>query len=224
MKLASSGACRLNSLRTVGTDQTNIPAFHRKFPFREETIRPDRRSVFRENERRDGPRRRGTVSHPHRLPLLDVAEAGTGPGRFDADRYQRARFLRRGRCRLSVSLESRGVLDDMICRQHDHRRKMVARPRPSPRPAPQPPRCRVSPVRPRYFPSGKSGSSSRTAASCSTLVRIRIRSRRHQSIEPRDRFFEQRFFRDTRRRSCFGRARRLSGQKRSPLPPARINA
>jgi hypothetical protein len=29
---------------------------------------------------------------------------------------------------------------------------------------------------------------------------------------------------ETRRSNCFGKARRLSGQNLSPLPPARINA
>jgi len=34
MKVASSGVWRLNSLNTDGTDQTNMPAFQRKFPLR----------------------------------------------------------------------------------------------------------------------------------------------------------------------------------------------
>src|SRR3982074_2999922 len=34
MKLASSGVCRLNSVRTEGTVHANIPAFQRKFPLR----------------------------------------------------------------------------------------------------------------------------------------------------------------------------------------------
>ena len=34
MKSASSGACRLNSASTLINDQTNMPAFQRKFPLR----------------------------------------------------------------------------------------------------------------------------------------------------------------------------------------------
>lgn len=32
MNLASCGVWRVSSLRTVGTDQINMPAFHAKFP------------------------------------------------------------------------------------------------------------------------------------------------------------------------------------------------
>ena len=47
MKSASSGAWRLNSLRTVGTDQTNIPAFQRKLSFRTKVVGQFGSSAFR---------------------------------------------------------------------------------------------------------------------------------------------------------------------------------
>src|SRR5215470_16955909 len=73
------------------------------------------------------------------------------------------------------------------------------------------------------FSFGKSLSNSRTARSCSALIRIRIRSR---GISPsrRAKVSSSKVLSETRRRSCFGRARLLNGQKRSPLPPARISA
>src|SRR5213079_2209112 len=73
------------------------------------------------------------------------------------------------------------------------------------------------------FSFGNSLSNFRTALSCSVFVRIRMRSR-GMSPSRRAKVSSNRVLSDTRRRSCLGRARLLNGQKRSPLPPARMSA
>src|SRR5207237_8121562 len=73
------------------------------------------------------------------------------------------------------------------------------------------------------FSFGKFRSNLRTAFSCSAFVRIRVRAR---GMRPSKRAYvsSSRVLSETRRRSCLGRARRLNGQKRSPLPPASMSA
>jgi hypothetical protein len=70
---------------------------------------------------------------------------------------------------------------------------------------------------------GKFLSNSRTPFSWSTFVRTTTRA---GGINPSKRATvsssSERL--ETRRSNCFGKARRLSGQNLSPLPPARINA
>src|SRR4029450_939493 len=73
------------------------------------------------------------------------------------------------------------------------------------------------------FSFGKLPSNLRTALSCSVFVRIRVRSTGTKPSR-RAKVSSSRVFSETSRNSCLGRARLLNGQKRSPLPPARISA
>ena len=187
-------------------------------------IPPDRRSVFRESEPRDGRRlRRRSLRSRTGFALLDVAKPGTGPGRFDADRHQRAGFFRRRRRGRQRFLESRGVLDDVIGRQHEHRRGMIARRDPT-----------------RAESDGRRGIAFRRFGHDIFLRQIRqqlthgrflfdVRQnqnafRRDQAIQPRDRLLRAASSWQPDATVVSGRARRLNGQKRSPLPPARMSA
>ena len=129
MKLANSGAWRLNSLKTVETAQTNIPAFQRKFPFFDKRVRQLRVRLFAETD--DVMHRRAVTRCTPGFALFDVAETRARPGRLDPDRDQRARFLRRVGCGRECALERRRVLDHVIRRQHHHRREMIARRHPA---------------------------------------------------------------------------------------------
>ena len=64
--------------------------------------------------------------HFHGVAHFDVAEARAGPGRLDADGHQRAGLLGGGRGGGEVALERRRVADDVVGRQHDHRRAGIA--------------------------------------------------------------------------------------------------
>ena len=185
-------------------------------------IRPVRRSVFRGNAPPGRTPSARLLLQRHRRALLDVAEPGAGPGRLDPDRHQRAGFLRRRRRQHHGFLESRASL---ITWSAGSTTMVAAGRAPPPRRcrAPWPRRCRAWPVRPRYFPAGNL-----------SAIRGRLSPGRHWSgrecaraepaREARDRFLEQGVLSETKRSNCLGRARRLSGQKRSPLPPARMSA
>src|SRR5437763_1858946 len=75
----------------------------------------------------------------------------------------------------------------------------------------------------KMFSFGKFPSNFRTAHSCSVFVRIRVRSG-GMSPSSRAKVSSSNVLVETRLSNCFGRTRLLNGQKRSPLPPARMSA
>ena len=56
------------------------------------------------------------IPQMHRLALLDIAETGTSPSRFDADGHELACFLRRRRGQGQSFLKGCPIRNDMIGR------------------------------------------------------------------------------------------------------------
>ncbi len=70
---------------------------------------------------------RGAVFQRRGRALLDVAETGTGPGRLDPDRDERAGFFRGSRGGLHRFLESGAIFDHVVGRQDHHGRAVITR-------------------------------------------------------------------------------------------------
>ncbi len=164
-----------------------------------------------------------STTQTDRFSLLDVTKAGASPSWFNADRHKRASLFRSSRSCFQVCSKSRGVLNDVIRRQHNHRRGVITDRDPT---RPKRDRRRRIPFR-RLSHNVFLRQIAATARAPRLPVRCWSKSECvragsiHLNAPP---FVREAFSSATRRRSCFGRARRLSGQNRSPLPPARISA
>ena len=142
--------------------------------------------------------------------LLDVTKTGTSPVGFDSNRYQRTRFFS-GRSRGFHRLLKRSAIGNhVIGGKGQHRCRVVARRDPA----------SAERDRRRCIAFGWFGDdilfreSLEQIANGFFLLNVgedESSLQRNKTFEARDRFFQQ-------------SPRRLSGQKRSPLPPARMSA
>src|SRR5205823_6636921 len=164
----------------------------------------------------------GTLAQTYRIALRDVPETRAGPGWLDADGDKLACLLRDVGSQGEGFLKGCAVCNQVIGRENKHDGCVIAS---RSQTVPRATAAAVSRLAgsATIFSFGKFPSSLRTALSCSVFVRIKMRSR---GIKPssRPRVSSSRVSAETRRSNCLGRARRLNGQNRSPLPPARISA
>ena len=133
------------------------------------------------------------LGRAQRLAALDVAVAGLGAGRLDAEGDERRRVGVDHRDRRADRLaELLGRLDHVVGRHDDHRAVGVVPGDDRGGQADARGACRAGRARPPRSPAGSSGSCARTASAWSAPVMIQDPLRRDQRRDPRDGLLEHR--------------------------------
>ena len=171
--------------------------------------------------------KRATAETPSRTasPQLDVAVAGLGARRDDADGRDVARRARPATARCEHRAEARLVGDVVVAREHHHDGLRVRCARSSRSPSRCTARCSARPARRGGSPRGTPGSARAVASTSFAPVATKTRSAGTIGSDAPHGGGDQRLVpRPASGRSCFGWSRREAGQNGCRRPPAMMTA